>query len=87
MNTNLYLYCALTDLDGGCDGGNGEGEAGDGTVSDCRILFILLLSSILQSSSYHPRIFSASSSYHPHILSDVGCGGGVEMEVGGMWEM
>ena len=42
---------------------------------------------LLQSSSYHPRIFSVSSSYHPHILSDVGCGGGVEMEVGGMWEM
>ena len=42
---------------------------------------------LFQSSSYHPRIFSVSSSYHPHILSDVGCGGGVEMEAGGMWEM
>ena len=62
MNTNLYLYCALNDLDGGCDGANGEGEAGDGTVSDCRILFIVLL-----SSSNHLHTILVYSAYLLHI--------------------
>ena len=66
MNTNLYLYCALTDLDGGCDGGNGEGEAGDGTVSDCRILFIVLLSS---SNHLHTILVYSAHLLHITLIS------------------